>query len=118
MAELNRLLHVFVRSCHVRRATDHHGQQDESSRQRQEAEKTDLGKGIRAATEDLRHRLAERSEEAKSLTEMRLRGRERGKPARPVPTCTTVVKKGSSSVRPPELVQPRDLMRKPCDRST
>jgi hypothetical protein len=57
VAELNRLLDDFVLACGIRRAADCHGQQNQAPDQGQHTEETELGKGIGAAVEDLRHRL-------------------------------------------------------------
>ncbi len=68
--------------------------------QDEHAGETDLGKGVGAAMEDLRHRLMGW-----------LTG---GVPKEPVPICTTIVKKGSSARGAPGApnVRPRDSMRK------
>ena len=57
VAELNRLLEELVGAGHIRGATKQHGQQDETCGQHQCAGETELGNGIGAAMEDLRHLL-------------------------------------------------------------
>ena len=57
VAELHGLLDVLVRAGHIRRATDQHSQQDQACGQHERAGETELGNGIGAATEDLRHLL-------------------------------------------------------------
>ena len=57
VAELDGLLDELVRTGHVRRASEHHRDQDQSADQRQHAEQTELRKGIGASLEDLRHRM-------------------------------------------------------------
>ena len=56
MAELHRLLDVLVGAGHVGGAPEQHGEQDQASDQHENAGETDLGEGIGAAMEDLRHR--------------------------------------------------------------
>ncbi len=56
VAELNRLLDVFLGARHVGRAAEHHDEPDEAPAQEEKTDKTDLGEGIGAAMEDLRHR--------------------------------------------------------------
>ena len=56
VAELNRLLDVFVRSCDVRRAAEHHEQRDQTTDEKEQAAETGLGEEVCAAIEDLRHR--------------------------------------------------------------
>ena len=56
VAELNRLLDVFVRSCDVRRAAENHQERDDSTDKKEQAGETGLGKEVCAAIEDLRHR--------------------------------------------------------------
>jgi hypothetical protein len=55
VAELDGLLDVLVRAGDVRRAADEHGAQDQTRNQHERAGKTELGNGIGAAMEDLRH---------------------------------------------------------------
>ena len=57
MAELHGLLDVLVGAGHIRGATNQHGQQDETCGQHECAGETELGDGIGAAMEDLRHLL-------------------------------------------------------------
>ena len=56
MAELHRLLDVLVGAGDVRGAPEQHGEQDQTRRRAGEAGETDLGEGVGAAMEDLRHR--------------------------------------------------------------
>src|SRR4030095_5410984 len=56
MAELHRLLDVFLRARDVRRAAEEHGESNQAADEQQNAGKTDLGKGVGASVENLRHR--------------------------------------------------------------
>ena len=56
MAELHRLLDVLLGARHVRRATEKHREPDQASDQQENACETDLGQGVGASMENLRHR--------------------------------------------------------------
>jgi len=56
MAELNRLLDVLLRAGHVLRPAEEHGKPNQASNQQKNAGETDLGQGVGATMENLRHR--------------------------------------------------------------
>jgi hypothetical protein len=56
MTELHRLLDVLLRTGHVRRPAEEHGKPDQPSNQQENAGETDLGQGVGATMENLRHR--------------------------------------------------------------
>ena len=79
VAELHRLLDVFLRAGHVRRAAEEHREPDQAADQEENAGETDLGEGVGASMENLRHRRLGSASGAESRRK-----------SQPSPTCTTL----------------------------